>query len=153
MAIGRRSVVVVLVLGLVGAACGSDEPSVGSGGGVYASPSGSVAVGSATPTAGGGYGQGGGGSGGGGRKSDATLAQSNYRFTPTTLSVASGDTITVSNTTPSTPHTFTIDGQKIDVAMDPASSQDVQIHLPPGTYDFYCRYHRSSGMTGTLTVT
>lgn len=150
MSTGRWSVMTVLVLALVATACASDGSSVGSGGG---SPTGSGSVGSPT-TAGGGYGGGGGGGGGGGSGSSvATLSQSDYAFTPSKLKVASGDTITVKNGTPSTPHTFTVDGQDVDVAMDPASTQDVTIDLPAGTYDFFCRYHRSQGMTGTLTVT
>jgi plastocyanin len=32
-------------------------------------------------------------------------------------------------------------------------SQDVVIDLQPGTYDFFCRFHKTLGMTGTLTVT
>jgi plastocyanin len=82
-----------------------------------------------------------------------TVTQANYSFTPSTFSVASGDTITIKNSTPSTPHTFTIDGQSVDVTISPATSQDVKIDLPAGTYPFMCRFHASSGMTGTLTVT
>ena len=82
-----------------------------------------------------------------------TVTQANYQFSPSTFSVASGDTITVTNSTPSTPHTFTVTGQTIDVTVSPASSQDVTIDLPAGTYPFVCRFHQSSGMVGTLTVT
>jgi plastocyanin len=81
------------------------------------------------------------------------VGQSNYVFTPSKPKVASGDTITIKNSTPSTPHTFTVDGENIDVAVDPGSSQDVKIGLAAGTYDFHCRYHESQGMVGTLTVT
>jgi plastocyanin len=106
---------------------------------------------------GGGYGSGGGGGGGGGGNgggaSTMTITQANYEFSPSTFSVKSGDTITVKNSTPSTPHTFTVTGQDIDVTLDPASSQDVKIDLQPGTYPFVCTFHESLGMTGTLTVT
>jgi plastocyanin len=77
----------------------------------------------------------------------------NYQFTPATITVKHGDTITVSDTNPSTPHTFTIKGTNIDVANNAMQSQDVVIDLKPGTYDFFCKYHASRGMTGTLTVT
>jgi plastocyanin len=140
---------------VLGTACASDGSSVGGGSG------------SATPTeasstsggggsggyGGGGYGSGGGGGGGGGGASAMTVTQANYQFTPSTFSVASGDTITVTNSTPGTPHTFTVTGQTIDVTVSPASSQDVTIDLPAGTYPFVCRFHQASGMTGTLTVT
>jgi plastocyanin len=73
-------------------------------------------------------------------------------FTPATLSVKKGDTISVQNVG-STAHTFTVTGQSIDVTNDAGKSQDVTIDLPAGTYPFICRFHESSGMKGTLTVT
>ena len=63
-----------------------------------------------------------------------------------------GDTITVSDTNPSTPHTFTVTGTDIDVSNDAMSAQDVTIDLAPGTYPFICRFHEGQGMTGTLVV-
>ena len=59
----------------------------------------------------------------------------------------------MSDTNPATPHTFTVEGTDIDVANDPQSSQEVTIDLDPGTYTFFCRFHRAQGMEGTLTVT
>jgi plastocyanin len=157
MATGRWSVALVLVAALVGAACASSGSSAGSGGGIYGGSSSSSGSGaSPTPTGGGGgYGGGGygGGGGGGGGKSVATVTQSNYVFTPSKLTVASGDTITIKNSTPDTPHTFTVDGQSIDVVVSPATSQDVKIDLPAGMYPFHCQYHQAQGMVGTLTVT
>ncbi len=156
MVTGRWSIALVLVMALTGAACASAGSSAGSGGPYGGSPSVSGSGGSPTPTGGGGYGHNNGGygnGGGGGGKPVATVTQSNYVFTPSKLTVASGDTITLKNSTPSTPHTFTVDGQSIDVAMAPASTQDVKIDLPTGTYAFHCQYHQSQGMTGTLTVT
>jgi plastocyanin len=73
-------------------------------------------------------------------------------FDPATFSVKTGDTITVSNVG-TFPHTFTVTGQSIDVTNSAGASQDVTIDLPPGTYPFICRFHQSSGMKGTLTVT
>jgi plastocyanin len=126
MAMGRRSAVLVLVMALTGAACSSDGSSGGS----------------TIPT-----------SAAGGGASVSTVVQSNFVFTPSEPTVSSGDTITIENSTPSTPHTFTVDGQDIDVTVDPASSQDVTIDLPAGTYPFHCQFHQSQGMVGTLTVT
>jgi plastocyanin len=74
-------------------------------------------------------------------------------FAPTSLSVNQGVTLMVSNVSADTPHTFTIPGKGIDITNDPGQSQSVAIDLPPGTYQFVCRFHQSSGMTGTLTVT
>lgn len=102
-----------------------------------------------------GYGSGGkaGGGGGGGGNSVLTVDQSNYLFSPSAVTVKSGDTITVNDTNPTTSHTFTVTGEGIDVVNDGGQSQDVKIDLQPGTYEFICRYHESSGMTGTLVVT
>ena len=144
--------VVLVVLATACASSGSTTvPGSGSSNPVVTSP------GSSSGGGGGGYGQGGygggGGGGGGGGASTMTVTQANYTFSPSTFTVASGDTITVKNGTPSTPHTFTIDGQDVDVTVSPATSQDVTIDLPAGTYPFFCRFHQAEGMTGTLTVT
>jgi plastocyanin len=72
-------------------------------------------------------------------------------FSPTELTVKQGDTITVKNVS-SMPHTFTITGKGIDVVDQPGQTTDVTIDLPPGTYEFICRFHVSSGMKGTLIV-
>jgi plastocyanin len=81
------------------------------------------------------------------------VTQANYTFAPSTPKVAPDDTITIENSTPDTPHTFTVDGENIDVTVAPGTSQDVTIDLPAGTYPFFCRFHQSAGMTGTLKVT
>jgi len=73
-------------------------------------------------------------------------------FSPDTLSVKTGSTLTVKNVG-SVPHTFTISGQGVDVTNDTGQTHQVTISLSPGTYPFICRFHESSGMTGTLTVT
>jgi len=74
-------------------------------------------------------------------------------FSPTTLTVKQGTAITVSNVSSATPHTFTITGKGIDITNNGGQSQQVTISLPPGTYPFFCRFHVSSGMKGTLVVT
>jgi plastocyanin len=164
----RTTLAAALVLALAGVACSNGysngaaagagtstspsyatmSPSSGGGYGGHGS-SGSGGYGSG----GGGYGSGGGGGQGGGGAAAATVTQADYQFTPSKFTVASDDTVKVTNSTPSTQHTFTIDGQDVDVNVDPATSQNVTLDLQPGTYTFYCRYHRSLGMTGTLTVT
>ena len=91
----------------------------------------------------------------GGTKGGTTLDQgtgSQLVFTPTTVTVPHGSTITVNNLS-AIPHTFTVSGQGIDVTNPGGSSQVVTIDLPAGTYPFICRFHVSSGMKGTLVVT
>jgi plastocyanin len=75
-----------------------------------------------------------------------------FVFAPTTLTVTKGESINVTNVG-TVAHTFTITGKGIDVVNNPGQSQQVAITLPPGTYQFICRFHVSLGMKGTLTVT
>ena len=168
----RWTLALVGALALTAAACSNGGSSAGSGGGLYGGGSPSAApttsapasmTGGSTTTGGGGgygYGHGGGGNGGNGGgankqggASAMTVTQSDFRFTPSTPSVKSGATITVDNSTDSTPHTFTVTGQSIDVTVEPGTSTQVKVDLPPGTYPFVCRFHEAEGMTGTLTVT
>jgi plastocyanin len=137
-----------LSLALLTTACGSSS-GTGGGGGGYGSGGGGYGSPASSPTDAtlSGSGSTTGGSGGG-----KTLTQVNFQFTPAKLTVQQGDTITVSDTNPVTPHTFTVEGTDIDVANDPQSSQAVTIDLEPGTYTFFCRFHRAQGMEGTLTV-
>jgi plastocyanin len=139
-----------LVLALVATACGNGSgASDGGGGGAYGGGGGGYASSRATPTDATSSDSGGTTEGSGGK----TLTQVNYQFTPSNLKVRQGDTITVSDTNPTTPHTFTVEGTDIDVANDAQSSQEVTIDLDPGSYAFFCRFHRAQGMEGTLTVT
>jgi plastocyanin len=73
-------------------------------------------------------------------------------FFPSSVSVKTGSTLTIQNVG-SVPHTFTISGQGVDVTNDTGQTHQVTLSLSPGTYPFICRFHESSGMTGTLTVT
>lgn len=148
----------VLALAFLAAACSNNSSTTPGGGGTSTSPTPSP---SSSSTGGGygygggrDYGNGGGGNGGGGNggPSVLTLTQSNYVFSPSQISVKAGETITVDDSDPSTSHTFTVDGTNIDVTNDGGESQDVTIDLQPGTYDFFCRFHESLGMTGTLVV-
>jgi plastocyanin len=153
--------VAVLVATLVGAACASDGGS-GAGTGSASGAAATGLTGSSGTTGGGGYGRGGYGSTGStgvtgataGAIADVTVSAVNYRFDPVDITVSSGDVIEVRDTDPRTPHTFTVKGTEVDLAVDPQSSGTVTIDLEPGTYDVICRFHGASqGMTATLTVT
>jgi plastocyanin len=164
--VAARSAIVAaaLALALVGAACSNGYGNGAAAGSPSPSPSHPVTSPSSTGGGSGGYGGYGGGSnrGGGGGEDDggngggrpsATVTQADYSFTPSKFSVKSGAIVEVTNSTSSTPHTFTIDGEDVNVNVDPGSSETVTLDLTPGTYPFFCRYHASMGMTGTLTVT
>ena len=148
----------VLALTLTAASCASDGSSSGAGGyggGSSATTSVPTPTASLTESGGGryGYGNGGSGSGSGGAGPVAgSVVVADYSFTPSNVRVKSGATIKIQNTTPQTPHTFTVTGQPVDVSLDPGSTTKVTIDLPPGTYPFICRFHEGSGMKGTLIV-
>ena len=135
----------LLAAALVGAACAKSAPTTaGTTGG---SPRGG----------GGGYGGGnqyGGGGGGTPSAGGVTLQQGagGFVFSPADFTVKQGETITVSNVG-TAPHTFTVQGQGIDITNSPGQSAQVTIDLPPGTYTYICSFHVQLGMQGTLTVT
>ncbi len=81
------------------------------------------------------------------------VTQNNFVFDPSKVTVKSGSTISVQNLNGTTPHTFTIKNSNIDVVNDHGQTSQVKIDLPPGTYTFFCRFHVSLGMKGTLVVT
>jgi plastocyanin len=81
-----------------------------------------------------------------------SVTVANFLFQPKTIRVASGDTIELANTSPQTPHTFTVTGEEIDVSLDPQTTETVEIGLDRGSYPFICEFHESQGMTGTLKV-
>ena len=148
-----RTIATVLVLGLVGVACAGDDGGSGAGGGGSTGSSGS--------SGGGGYGRGGYGSTGttgstgstGGVAPDLTVTAVNDRFDPASITVSKGDVIEVRDTNPQTPHTFTVKGTDVDLAVEPQGSGTVTIDLDPGTYEVVCRFHAASqGMTAMLTV-
>lgn len=151
-----RTAAAVLTIALTSAACASNNGSGGTGGYGGAPPTSAASSPSTQDSSGGGgkynYGSSSPSTSGGSGPASLTVTQANYQFTPAAPSAKEGSTIRITNSTASTPHTFTITGTAIDVTIDPSTSQTVKLDLPPGTYPFICRYHVSSGMKGTLTV-
>ena len=130
------------VLTFAAVACSSGNDTSGSTGGGGSQESSQP---TSTETSGGGES---GESGGGG---EPDVVAEDFDFSPSDVSAASGSTIIVKNDSQSTPHTFTVDGTKIDQDLAPDESSSVKIDLKAGTYDFKCTIHPQ--MTGTLTVT
>ena len=65
----------------------------------------------------------------------------------------SGGTITFENSGAAL-HNFSVRGHHdIDVDVTAGGTKSIgPLTLAPGTYPFYCKYHKALGMTGTLTV-
>jgi plastocyanin len=138
---------IVLVAALLGAACAKSTTGAQAG-----SPTPSPSNSSS-----GGYGR----YGGGGSPSPApsvaadTLQQgagNAFVFTPTTITVAKGSSLTIANVG-SAAHSFTVPNTSIDVVNAVGQTQSTTINLKAGTYQFICRFHVSFGMKGTLIVT
>ncbi|MBI3649001.1 MAG: cupredoxin domain-containing protein [Actinobacteria bacterium] len=87
-------------------------------------------------------------------ESSVEIKQDNFFFGPTVLTGSAGQALTIHlSNDGSAPHTFTIDSLNIDVELQPGDSKDVQVTFPQsGFTEFYCRFHRASGMVGELTV-
>ena len=79
---------------------------------------------------------------------DVQMAKS-YRFEPTAITVAAGDTVTWTNDDNFT-HTVQVDGQE-DHEVDRGDSVSITFDKP-GTYHYVCTLHRRD-MDGTVTVT
>jgi plastocyanin len=148
-----RAAAAVLAIALTSAACAGSNGTGGSGG---APPTSAASSPSSQDTTGGGgkydYGSSSPSTSGGSGPASLTIKQANYQFSPATPTAKEGATIRITNSTTTTPHTFTIAGTPIDLTIDPSTSQTVKLDLPPGTYPFICRFHASSGMKGTLTI-
>jgi plastocyanin len=115
--------VCVLVLTLGAAACSSDDNG------------GSDASSSAAPT---------------GDSSAMTITAEDFAFSPTTLSLPSGEsTITVTNTG-AVEHSFTLDDDSVSEDVEPGESITVTVDLSADA-PFHCKYHPDQ-MTGTLEV-
>ena len=84
----------------------------------------------------------------------ATIGANNFFFSPSTLVGTAGQTLTITvKNEGAAPHSFTIDGQSVDVTVQPGTQQDVTVTFPTsGSVEFYCRFHVATGMKGELTV-
>jgi plastocyanin len=50
-------------------------------------------------------------------------------------------------------HNFSIEGTQVDVDIQPGTTFNGEsAGLKPGTYPFFCKYHRTRGMVGVIVV-
>jgi plastocyanin len=81
-----------------------------------------------------------------------TLVQQNTAFHPGCLRVNSDQSIRILNKD-SIVHNFTITGTQVDVDIQPGTTFNGEsARLDTGIYQFSCKFHQSSGRTGTLVV-
>ena len=78
-----------------------------------------------------------------------------FYFKPTVLTGKPGQKLEIdlSNDSSATTHNFSIDAQKISQDLTPGGSAKVTVTFPDsGFVEFYCKFHRGSGMVGELTT-
>jgi plastocyanin len=93
-------------------------------------------------------------SSGGGKTLAVTAVD--FKFDPTSLSVAAGESVTVSvKNDGSTEHNFSFEEAKANTDVAKGASEDVTFTAPskPGDYTYFCEYHKDRGMMGTIHVT
>lgn len=120
----------VILLALIAAACSS-------GGTTSASPSATPSP-SLTP----------------GTGPFAEVTQADYSFTPSAFAISTTQGLSIKNLGPSL-HNFSITGTQIDLDVQPGQSTNTESIggvVQPGTYEFFCKYHKSRGMVGTIMV-
>lgn len=163
MRLGMRSLLGIVLVSLLAAACGGDatqDEGTGQGGGLYGGAPSAEAGATGTAEAGATGATGGTGETGSTAATGATSAPvgvhvslNNYLFDPNPVEVASGDVISVRNGNTRTPHTFTVVGEDVDLELGPLETETVEIALDPGTYELICRFHEAQDMTASLVVT
>jgi plastocyanin len=137
--------VLLLAVLLVGAACSSsdDEPQGGASGG---SEGGQITINGdkandhgSTDVSG---------------KDETELEADNFYFEPTTLTGTAGETLKLElKNEGTTEHNFSIDDQNLDQDIEAGEDAEVSVTFPDsGVLEFYCKYHKSSGMVGQLST-
>jgi plastocyanin len=146
-----RLLVLFLALGLVASACskktettGGASPRASESGG--ASGSGQITIGSdqannkgtASITG----------------KEDFSVEVDDFYFKPTVLKGTAGQQIRLElENESSTLHNFTLADQNIDQDIQAGQKMEVTLKLPAsGFLEFFCKYHKASGMVGELSV-
>ena len=75
------------------------------------------------------------------------------RFQPGTVVLSISHQIELINNDP-VRHNVTIPASGISIDVEPGANDYTRpITLRPGTYEFYCRFHRADGMRGVLSMT
>jgi plastocyanin/mono/diheme cytochrome c family protein len=84
-----------------------------------------------------------------------TVESHDIFFVPDMLEIPADTTVTLDlPNVGAAPHNFSIDELGIDVDIAPGETQEIQVNIPAGEYEFYCNVpgHREAGMVGTLVV-
>ena len=87
----------------------------------------------------------------GGGGSDQTITIADFTFDPSSLTVPSGEDVTIEVTNEDdAEHSFTLDDDSVSQDVEGGESQTITINLTEGI-GWHCEYHPDT-MTGTITV-
>ncbi|MDP9341808.1 MAG: cupredoxin domain-containing protein [Actinomycetota bacterium] len=144
-----KSVLVLVAVVLLGAACSSNSETT-TGGSTGPSESGSaggtITIGSDTANNHGSKDVSG--------QSSIAVEQDDFYFNPTIITGTAGQKVTIKlENEGSTTHNFSLEDQNIDQDVTQGQDATVTVTFPQsGTLEFYCKFHRASGMVGELSV-
>jgi plastocyanin len=136
-----RLLVLLLALGLVAAACSSkSEESTGGEGSSTITVGSDKANNHGSATVSG--------------KEEISVELDSFYFEPTVLKGTAGQQVKLELENESDAlHNFTLEDQNLDQDVQAGQKMEVTVTLPQtGFLEFFCKYHKASGMVGELTV-
>ena len=134
----RRVAPILFVVGVLLTSCGEDEPTVGPQPAPPAVSPSPTASPTPTPVSGPVF----------------ELTETDFEFVPSVFAMRTDQNITIVNEG-QTVHNFTIEGTVADIdtpAGETTALEAIGGAAEPGTYNLFCKYHRSQGMTGTIYI-
>jgi plastocyanin len=84
----------------------------------------------------------------------ARVTQLDFRFDPPALAMSTKQGLRITNNG-SVVHNFSIQGTQVDVDVQPdefTNTEAIGGTVQPGTYVFFCKFHRSRGMIGAIVI-
>ena len=87
-------------------------------------------------------------------KDETEVELDDFYFGPTVITGDAGSTVKLELANESNnEHNFTLEDQGIDQDVDAGEQVDVEVTIPDsGSVEFFCKYHKGSGMVGELTA-
>ncbi|MGH2711851.1 MAG: cupredoxin domain-containing protein [Actinomycetota bacterium] len=86
---------------------------------------------------------------------EVTIAENDNAFSPKCVVVLGGQGLEIVNKG-SSKHNFSIEGTDVDLdteSGDTTRTEALAGAVEPGTFEFFCKYHRALGMVGEITLT
>jgi LPXTG-motif cell wall-anchored protein len=81
-----------------------------------------------------------------------SVTAANFSFSPSTLTIDVGDSVTWTNNAVETPHTSTSDNGAWDSGTINPGQSFTHTFSTAGTFPYHCAFHQAQGMVGTIVV-